>query len=70
MGGARAGQRRMGGLESGVQTRVLCGRRGGRSLRCGAGLALLDAVIESAEAHGIWTLQGATVAQNVASLAL
>jgi phosphinothricin acetyltransferase len=36
----------------------------------GAGRALLDAVIESAEAHGIWTLQGATIAENAASLAL
>jgi len=26
----------------------------------GVGSALLDALIESAEAHGIWTLQGAT----------
>ena len=38
--------------------------------RRGVGLALLEAVIESAEAHGIWTLQGATIAENAASLAL
>lgn len=36
----------------------------------GVGRALLDALIESAEAHGIWTLQGATIAENAASLAL
>lgn len=36
----------------------------------GVGRALLQALIESAEAHGIWTLQGATIAQNEASLAL
>ena len=36
----------------------------------GAGRALLDALIESAEAHGIWTLQGATFPENAASLAL
>jgi L-amino acid N-acyltransferase YncA len=34
------------------------------------GRALLEAVIASAEAHGIWTLQGATIATNAASLAL
>jgi phosphinothricin acetyltransferase len=34
------------------------------------GRALLEALIESAEAHGIWTLQGATIADNVPSLAL
>jgi len=34
------------------------------------GGALLEAVIESAESHGIWTLQGATIAENAASLAL
>lgn len=32
--------------------------------------ALLEALIESAEVGGIWTLQGATIAENVASLAL
>jgi len=36
----------------------------------GVGRALLEALIESAEAHGIWTLQGATIADNVPSLAL
>src|SRR5712692_10926423 len=36
----------------------------------GIGRALLLAVVQSAEAHGIWTLQGATIADNAASLAL
>ncbi len=36
----------------------------------GVGRALLEALIESAEAHGIWTLQGATFPENQASLAL
>src|SRR5438093_878448 len=36
----------------------------------GIGRALLLALVESAEAHGIWTLQGATIAENAASLAL
>jgi len=36
----------------------------------GVGRALLEAIIESAESHGIWTLQGATIAENAASLAL
>lgn len=36
----------------------------------GVGRALLEALIDSAEAHGIWTLQGATIAENAASLAL
>lgn len=36
----------------------------------GVGRALLEALIESTEAHGIWTLQGATIAGNAASLAL
>jgi L-amino acid N-acyltransferase YncA len=36
----------------------------------GVGRALLDAVIRSAECHGIWTLQGATIAENTASIAL
>lgn len=36
----------------------------------GVGRALLEAVIESSEAHGIWTLHGATIAANSASLAL
>jgi phosphinothricin acetyltransferase len=38
--------------------------------RRGIGRALLDALIESSEANGIWTLQGATIAENAASLAL
>ena len=36
----------------------------------GIGFGLLRAVIESSEAHGIWTLQGATIAENTASLTL
>jgi phosphinothricin acetyltransferase len=36
----------------------------------GIGRALLLALIDTAEAHGIWTLQGATIAGNRASLAL
>jgi phosphinothricin acetyltransferase len=36
----------------------------------GAGRALLEAVIESSESHGIWTLQGATIAANAARLQL
>ncbi len=36
----------------------------------GIGKALLEAVIQSAEEQGIWTLQGATFAENTASLAL
>jgi phosphinothricin acetyltransferase len=36
----------------------------------GVGRALLEAIVESAESHGIWTLQGATIAENAASLAL
>jgi L-amino acid N-acyltransferase YncA len=36
----------------------------------GVGRALLDALIESSEANGIWTLQSATIAENAASLAL
>jgi L-amino acid N-acyltransferase YncA len=36
----------------------------------GVGRALLEALILSAEAQGIWTLQGVTIAENVASLAL
>jgi L-amino acid N-acyltransferase YncA len=36
----------------------------------GVGLALLRALIDSAEAHDIWTLQGVTIAENAASLAL
>src|SRR5271170_166494 len=36
----------------------------------GVGRALLDALIVSSEANGIWTLQGATIAGNAASVAL
>lgn len=36
----------------------------------GVGRALLVELIESAEIHGIWTLQGATFPENAASLAL
>jgi phosphinothricin acetyltransferase len=36
----------------------------------GVGRALLEALVLSAEANGIWTLQGATIAENAASLAL
>jgi L-amino acid N-acyltransferase YncA len=36
----------------------------------GVGRALLEALIESAEAQGIWTLQGATIADNAMSLGL
>lgn len=36
----------------------------------GIGRALLEALIASSEANGIWTLQGATIAENAASLAL
>jgi len=36
----------------------------------GVGRVLLEKLVESAEAHGIWTLQGATFAENAASLAL
>ncbi|HKM91063.1 MAG TPA: GNAT family N-acetyltransferase [Candidatus Acidoferrales bacterium] len=36
----------------------------------GVGRALLDALIVSSEAHGIWTLQGVTITENAASLAL
>jgi L-amino acid N-acyltransferase YncA len=38
--------------------------------RQGVGRALLEALIHESEAHGIWTLQGATFAENVASLCL
>jgi L-amino acid N-acyltransferase YncA len=37
---------------------------------CGVGRALLDALIESSEAHGVWTLQAATLEENSPSLAL
>jgi phosphinothricin acetyltransferase len=36
----------------------------------GVGRALLEALIAAAELHGIWTLQGATFPENVASLRL
>lgn len=36
----------------------------------GVGRALLKALVESSERHGIWTLQGATIATNAASIAL
>jgi len=36
----------------------------------GIGRALLQALIESSETNGIWTLQGATIAENTASLTL
>jgi L-amino acid N-acyltransferase YncA len=36
----------------------------------GIGRDLLQALIESSEANGIWTLQGATIAENTASLTL
>ena len=36
----------------------------------GVGSALLDALIESSEAHKVWTLQAATIADNSPSLAL
>jgi L-amino acid N-acyltransferase YncA len=36
----------------------------------GVGRALLEALIESSEEHGIWTLQAATIAGNFQSLAL
>ncbi len=38
--------------------------------RQGVGGALLNALIRASEAHGIWTLQGATFAENAASLRL
>ena len=34
------------------------------------GRALLEALIASSEAHGIWTLQGVTFAANAASIAV
>jgi L-amino acid N-acyltransferase YncA len=36
----------------------------------GVGRALLEALITSSEANAIWTLQGATIAENAASIAL
>jgi L-amino acid N-acyltransferase YncA len=38
--------------------------------RQGVGRLLLEALIRESEVHGIWTLQGATLAENVASLRL
>jgi len=37
---------------------------------CGAGRALLDALIESSDTHGVWTLQAATIAENFQCLVL
>ena len=37
---------------------------------CGVGRVLLEALIESSEKHGVWTLQTATIAENIQSLAL
>jgi L-amino acid N-acyltransferase YncA len=37
---------------------------------CGVGRALLDALIESSEEHGVWTLQAATIEENSPSLGL
>ena len=36
----------------------------------GVGRVLLNALVESSERHGIWTLQGVTMADNAASVAL
>jgi phosphinothricin acetyltransferase len=38
--------------------------------RQGVGRLLLEALIHESEEHGIWTLQGATLAENAASLRL
>lgn len=38
--------------------------------RKGVGRALLEALVESSEANGIWTLQGATFAENAASISV
>jgi L-amino acid N-acyltransferase YncA len=43
---------------------------GAGARRRGVGRALLEALIHESEEHGIWTLQGATFAENVASLRL
>ena len=37
---------------------------------CGVERAPLDAPIQSSETHGVWTLQAATIAENVPSLKL
>lgn len=42
----------------------------GSARRQGIGKALLNAVIEESERIGIWTLQGCTFPENVASIAL
>jgi phosphinothricin acetyltransferase len=42
----------------------------GRARRLGVGRALLDALIASTEAAGIWTIQSAVFPENTASLAL
>ncbi len=36
----------------------------------GVGRKLLEALIDSAEAHGIWTLQGSTFSENAGSIAV
>ena len=41
-----------------------------RARRCGVGRALLEALVASSEAAGIWTLQAAIFPENEASLAL
>jgi L-amino acid N-acyltransferase YncA len=38
--------------------------------RCGVGLALLDALVTSTEAAGIWTIQAGIFPENAASVAL
>jgi L-amino acid N-acyltransferase YncA len=43
---------------------------GADARRQGVGRALLEALIRDSEEHGIWTLQGATFAENLASLRL
>lgn len=48
-----------------VSIYVAAANRGG-----GVGRALLRALVEESERHGIWTLQGATFAENAASLRL
>jgi L-amino acid N-acyltransferase YncA len=39
-------------------------------LGCGVGRAILDALIESSETHGVWTLQAAIIAENFPSVSL
>jgi phosphinothricin acetyltransferase len=43
---------------------------GAGARRQGVGRALLEALITESEAHGIWTLQGVTFAENAAGLRL